>query len=113
MSQPHGDSTAPDQKLSAREFFRSPAFIVILVILAVGAWFIISFVTTATQPEKSLNYNGVAEVVQVNETQTKCFVNIRRDNGKVTKQQMAKDSCRLFREGDMINIKNGQYVSTR
>lgn len=50
--------------------------------------------------------------MDIAETQTKCFVYIKRDTGRETKQPMRKGDCRKFREGDMINIENGQHVST-
>lgn len=37
---------------------------------------------------------------------------IEREDGRETKQPMAKDSCRAFRVGDTIKIENGQYVNT-
>ena len=50
--------------------------------------------------------------MDIGETPSKCFVYIKRDDGRETKQQMRKGDCRKFRVGDTINIENGQYVST-
>lgn len=100
----------------AKRFFRGPGLIVIVVAAALAVWFAISFLTpepvAKEETSGSINYNGVAEVMDIGETQTKCFVYIKRDTGRETKQPMRKGDCRKFREGDMINIENGQYVST-
>jgi hypothetical protein len=50
--------------------------------------------------------------MDIGETPSKCFVYIKRDTGRETKEKMAKGHCRKFRVGDMINIENGEYVST-
>lgn len=102
-------------KPTAKEIFTSPAFFIIVGILVVGIWFGSSFLIAASNPTKedSINYYGVAEVVTVSETPRKCFVHIRREDGSVTKQSMARASCRQLREGDVINVENGQYVSKR
>ena len=60
----------------------------------------------------SINYNGVAEVMDIGETPSKCFVYIKRDTGRETKETMAKADCREFRVGDKINMENGQYAGT-
>lgn len=83
--------------------------------IVLATWFLISFLTpepVSNGSGSSINYSGVAEVMDVGETQTKCFVYIKRDTGKETKQSMRKDDCRKIRVGDMINVENGQYVST-
>ncbi|ACL42189.1 hypothetical protein Achl_4238 (plasmid) [Pseudarthrobacter chlorophenolicus A6] len=87
----------------------------VAVTAALAAWFAISFLTpdaAENHEPGSVNYNGVAEVMDIGETQTKCFVSIKRDTGQITKQSMRKADCRKFRTGDMINVENGQYVST-
>lgn len=99
----------------ARKFFRGPGLVFIVVTAALAVWFANSFLTPApvhNDNPGSINYNGVAEVMDIAETPTKCFVYIRRDTGQETKQTMRKGDCGKFREGDMINVENGQYVST-
>jgi predicted amidophosphoribosyltransferase len=99
----------------AKKFFRGPGLVVVVVTAALATWFAVSFLTPEPVHKDnpgSINYNGVAEVMDIAETQTKCFVYIKRDTGQETKQSMRKGDCRKIREGDMINIENGQYVST-
>lgn len=93
----------------------SPAFFVIVAILAIGIWFGTVFINTASNPtpENSINYYGVAEVLDIRPSPRKCYVDIRRDNGRETRQSMPRKDCGKFHVGDFINLKNGQYVSTR
>ena len=109
MSQYQQPQEVPRKKYTAKEIFRNPAVIILLALFAIFLWFGVSFVTN---PGPSLNYNGTAEVVKISQTPTKCFAHIKREDGRETKQSMAKDSCRQFRVGDIIKIENGQYVST-
>jgi hypothetical protein len=103
----------PSGQSPVRKFFGGPGLIVVVITLAVVAWFVVGFLTPEpVHKEGSINYNGVAEVMDIGMTPTKCFVYIKRDTGKETKQSMAKEDCRKFRVGDMINLENGQYVST-
>jgi hypothetical protein len=118
MSQrPSEDSPteAPNGKPSAKEIFTSPVFIIMTVILVIGIWFGSSFIATATNPtpENSINYYGVAEVLDVRSSPKKCYVDIRRDDGRETRQTMPRKDCGKFHVGDMITLENGQYVSTR
>lgn len=109
MSQHQQFQAVPRKKYTAKETFTSPAVIILLALFGVFLWFGISFVTN---PGPSLNYNGTAEVLDIAETTTKCFVDIRREDGRETKQEMTKKSCRQFRDGDTIKMENGQYAST-
>lgn len=119
MSNPQQEPGQPSRRSGpgpTKKFFRGPGLVVIVVAAALAVWFAISILTPEPAETEStsgsINYNGVAEVMDIGETQTKCFVYIKRDTGRETKQPMAKDACRKFRVGDMINIENGQYVST-
>lgn len=100
-----------DAPASKPAWFKNPAAIVLVVVIFVGVLFGSSFVWDATHPSKegSLNYNGTAQVVGITETTTKCFIHIRREDGSITKQPMAKPTCRQVREGDTIKIVNGTY----
>lgn len=106
--------TQHERKLSAKEVFTSPVFFIIIVILAVGLWFGSSFIATATNPteENSINYYGVAEVLDVRSSPKKCYVDIRRDDGRETRQSLPRGDCGKIHVGDMIKLENGQYVST-
>lgn len=115
MSSPYledGDET--NKKLTFKDIIKHPVFIILAVIMVIGVWFGISFVNIASNPteENSINYYGVAEVMEISEAPSKCFVHIKREDGRETKQRMAKADCRKLREGDMVNLENGQYVST-
>jgi hypothetical protein len=110
-----GPFSPPAGPSTVRKFFRGPGLVVAAVAAVIVVWFAISFLTPEPVHKDnpgSINYNGVAEVMDIAETQTKCFVHIKRDTGKETKQSMRKADCRKVRVGDMINIENGQYVST-
>lgn len=111
-----GPVSEPAGPGNVKKFFRTPGLVLVAVTMAIAVWFAISILTPepvhTEETSGSINYNGIAEVMDIGETQSKCFVYIKRDNGRETKQPMAKGDCRKFRVGDMINIKNGQYVST-
>lgn len=104
----------PSNKPSAKQVFTHPAFFVIIAIVAIGIWFGSGFLKTASNPtpENSINYYGVAEVLDVGSNSKRCIVEIRRDDGSETRQHMAKSDCGKMHVGDMIRIKNGQYEST-
>lgn len=115
MSNYQHEPNPPSGQSGVQKFFRGPGLVAVAITLAIAVWFLISFLTPEpvhTERSGSVNYNGVAEVMDIAETPSKCFVYIKRDTGRETKQPMAKGDCRKFRVGDMINIENGQYVST-
>lgn len=100
---------------STKKSFRGPGVIIIAVALVIVAWFAMGILTPDPihkEDSRSINYNGVAEVMDIGETPSKCVVYIRRDTGRETKQTMAKADCRKFQVGDKITMENGQYVST-
>lgn len=104
------------KKTGAKSFFTKPAVlasIVMATIMIVGVWFFISFINTASNPteENSINYYGVAEVLDVRATPKKCYVEIRREDGRETRQSMARSECGKFHEGDFITLENGQFIS--
>lgn len=110
-----GPPSQPAGPNPVKKFLRGPGLVVAVVTAAIVVWFAISVLTPEPVHKEnpgSINYNGVAEVMDIGMTPTKCFVYIKRDTGKETKQSMAKEDCGKFRVGDMINLKNGQYVST-
>jgi hypothetical protein len=115
MSYHYHEDDATNKKLSTKEVLKHPVFIVMAVMLAIGIWFGASFIATATNPteENSINYYGVAEVLDIRSGPRKCYVDIRRDDGSETRQKMPRKDCGKFHVGDMINIENGQYISTR
>lgn len=103
----------PARQNSVQKFFRGPGLIVVVITLALVVWWLISFLTPEpVHKGGSINYTGVAEVMDVAEGPRKCHIYIKRDTGQETRQTMARASCRKVRVGDMINIENGQYVST-
>lgn len=114
MTQPYPEHGDTPKKPTAKDIFKSPVLYIMVVILAIGIWFGSSFVTAASNPtpENSLNYYGVAEVLDAGSTPTKCIIHIRRDDGRETKQYLPKSDCSKVHVGDMIRMKNGQYVST-
>jgi hypothetical protein len=115
MSSPYlEDGDGNNKKITFKEIIKHPVFIILAVIVVIGVWFGISFVNIASNPteENSINYYGVAKVMKISEAPSKCFVHIKREDGRETKQRMSKADCRKLREGDMINLENGQYVST-
>jgi hypothetical protein len=108
-------SSAQPAGESAKQFLRGPQAVILALALVVVAWFAIGILTPEplqTENSGSINYSGVAEVMEIGETPGKCSVYIKRDTGRETKQTMAKADCRKFRVGDKINMENGQYVST-
>jgi hypothetical protein len=119
---PNQRHMSPDHHSASQIYPRPPVsrartalWVLLPVALVILGWFVLSALTPEpvhTESTGSINYSGQAEVMDIGETQTKCFVYIRRDTGQETKQKMAKDACRKFRVGDLINIENGQYVST-
>lgn len=119
---PNRRHMSPDHHSASQVYPRPPVSrartalrVLLPVVLVILGWFALSALTPEPVHKEnpgSVNYNGQAEVMNIGETQTKCFVYIKRDTGRETQQTMAKESCRRFRVGDMINIENGQYVST-
>lgn len=103
----------PAKKASAKEVFTHPAFFVLIAILAIGIWFGSGFIKAASNPteENSINYYGMAEVLDVRSSPSKCYVDIRRDDGTETRQTMARADCGKFDVGDTIKLENGQFVS--
>lgn len=105
----------PSRQSAVQKFFRGPGLIVVVLTLALVVWWLISFLTPEpvhNEDSGPINYYGVAEVMEISEGPSKCHVYIKRDNGEETRQKMARADCRKFRVGDVINIENGQYVST-
>lgn len=99
-----------------RAFYAKPVFlasVTMAVILVIGIWFFVSFINIASNPtrENSINYYGMAEVLDVRATPKKCYVDIRRDDGRETRQTMARGECGKFHKGDIIKLENGQFVS--
>jgi hypothetical protein len=105
----------PSRQSAMPKFFRGPGLIAVVITAALVLWWLVSFLTPEpvhTERAGPINYYGVAEVMDVSETPRSCFIHIKRDTGQETKQKMAKADCRKVRVGEMINIENGQYVST-
>lgn len=111
---PQDPELAP-KKTGTKSFFTKPAVlasIVMATIMIVGVWFFISFINAASNPteENSINYYGVAEVLDVRATTKKCYVEVRREDGRETRQSMARAECGKFHKGDFIVLENGQFV---
>lgn len=114
---PHPPSppAQPSRPKAVQKFFRGPGLIAVVMTLAIAVWFLVSFLTPEPEDNEDsgpINYYGVAEVMDISDGPSKCHVYIKRDNGEETRQKMARADCRKFRVGDVINIENGQYVST-
>lgn len=112
--QPYPEHEDTPQKPTAKEVFKSPAFIAIVVMLAIGIWFGSSFINAASNPtpENSINYYGTAEVLDVRSSPRKCYVDIKREDGRETRQSLPRKDCGKIHVGDIITMENGQYVST-
>lgn len=103
----------PSRQSRVQTFFRGPGLIVAVFTLAIAVWWLVSFLTPEPVPKENsglLNYNGVAEIMDISEGPSKCHIDIKRDSGKVTRQQIARAECRKVRVGDMINYENGRYA---
>lgn len=103
----------PSRQSRVQKFFRGPGLIVVVFTLAIAVWWFISFLTPEPVHEEGsglLNYNGVAEVMDISEGPSKCHIYIKRDTGQETRQRMAKADCRKVRVGDMVNYENGRYA---
>lgn len=112
---PPDQPAQPSRPKAVQKFFRGPGLIAVVMTLAIAVWFLISFLTPEPEGNEdsgAINYYGVAEVMDISDGPSKCHVYIKRDNGEETRQKMARADCRKFRVGDVINIENGQYVST-